>query len=892
MKKYMRKYMKKTVSMILSVLLVLGTVSVFATDKAKEAEDRLVSLGITLSEENADSVNRAEVVSVIVKLVTNKAQLPVPNVAAFSDVSARDPMAGDIYYAYQMGWISGVSETSFDPSSPATLQQFIKVAASALGYRDFAENAGGYVGGYYTAANKIGLLKNLKLSESSYLTKNDVLMLLNNMLDAKTLEPVIGTDEFKVSEDTLYEQLMEMGDLKEITGIVEATEKYYLSNGKKLSDGKIMIGGIVLLYDEDNAKELLGKKVTAYYKDSETDTIPTLVKVSVSEKTYEVTVSAMDITAFDEDELSYLEDNGDEEEISLSGSEFVYNGSVILPEEVNIPSAGEVTLLDRENDGSIDVVFISEYESFIVDRISETNNTVYFKNDAAYRGKMGFWFDYDDKNKEYVILDADGEKIEFDDIKVGSVFSVAANKAESLVTVTVSEKTAEGLIVSISSSDYEMTIGDKTYSFYKADAENLLAEYKVGQKGTFALNHNEEIVGTVGELFSDGLYAYVIGYNKKRSFESPRVRVIVSGTSLKEIDDSDDDEIIKYTYTNGVVTDYELADKVELSVSGGSGDKVASNTISADIFTRCAIYYKLNADGKISELDVYSVPPYTTAQLASYYAFLFNGELNSFGGYAAKDAFFIGETTQVICIPTNDYPAEDDYSVDVTISDESSCTIMPININETTQIAECAVLFANMDANTPKPFTSNDKISIVGDVTEAVDENGELYYKLEVLTENKVKTPIIYSDSNLEGIVSKLVCGDLIRYNTKANGEIGNIELLQSLYSLGDSYFINREGSSDEVCFAKAEELTLNRLDNLRNERVDSLVVSTGTREKLYTILREDGPAIYSYNRKTGEIKTGVTDEIASSDRVGDGASDVFLLVNENEPKALVVLVD
>lgn len=888
----MKNYMKKIISMILAVCLVLGSASVFATDKAKEAENRLTSLGITLSGEADSVVKRAEVASVIVKLVTNNAVLPVPSDAVFYDVPKDNAMAGEIYYAYQMGWISGVSENSFAPENPATLQQFIKIAASALGYRTVAENAGGYVGGYYTAASKIGLLKNLKLSESANLTKSDVLMLLNNMLDAKTLEPVIGTDELKVSEDTLFEQLMEMGDLKELKGIVEAVGKYYLSDGEKLSDGKIMIDSLVLLYDGVNAKDLLGKEVTAYYRKSEYDAIATVVNISVSEKTAEAVVDAKDITLFNKDEIEYFGSDDEEEEFNLTGAEFVYNGSVISPESVSIPLSGRISLLDREDDGDIDVVFISEYESFIVDRISETNHTVYFKNDAVYRGKMGFWFDFDNKNKEYAIFTDDGEEITFDDIKEGMVFSASSNMAESLVTVIVSDEIAEGLITSIASGDFEITIGEETYTLYKAGSEALLSEYKVGQKGKFALNHNGEVVGTVGELFSDGLYAYVLGYNRGRSFETPKIRVIVSGTSNKEIEVSGDDEIIKYTYTNGVMTDYELADKVALSISGGASDKIASNNISSEIFNRAAIYYKLNAEGKICELDVYSVPLYTTAQRADYYAFSFNGELNSFGGYAAKDAFFIGEATQVISVPTADFPDEDDYTVDATITDESSYTIMPIKINETTQIAECAILFANMDANTPKPFTSNDKISIVGDITKCMDEKGEEYYKLEVLTEDKVKTPIIYAGTNLENIVSRLVCGDLIRYNTKSNGEIGNIEKLQSLYALGNSYFINREGSTDEACFAKAHELTLNRLDNLRNERVDSLVVSTGTRQKLYTILREDGPAIYSYNRKTGEIKTGVTDEIASADRVGEGASDVFLLVNENEPKVLVVLAD
>ena len=207
---------------------------------------------------------------------------------------------------------------------------------------------------------------------------------------------------------------------------------------------------------------------------------------------------------------------------------------------------------------------------------------------------------------------------------------------------------------------------------------------------------------------------------------------------------------------------------------------------------------------------------------------------------------------------------------------------MPLGIDEETQIAQCAIVMASMKGSDVKPFTTTTKYSIVGGVKKVFDENGEARYKMDVLTDDEFSQPTIMDGELKTSVVAALKCGDLIRFNTKSNGEISNIQKVTAMYDFGDVYAENLDGT----VFGQVADIQLNRLDDFLNEMVDIVTFEDlGSGSKTFKILRDDGPVVYSYRKSTGVIKAAETDEIYAG-------QELFLLQSDNVVKAVVIFED
>lgn len=887
--------MKRFLAVLISLLIVLGSMPAFAASaELSEAIYRLESFNLIDGIDPEAPVSRADAVTSLVKLITGGSPVTVGR-TWFEDVPEYHPASGYVYYAQQMGYVSGVDAAHFAPDSTMTQQQFVKVAVSILGYRDVAEANGGYSSGYIGVASTIGLLKGFDFNASAEMTGEDMIILIDSMLDCNPLEPVYGSEDYKVSEDTLYEILTTNRDIMELSGVVTAVGKSALYGYAPVDDGQIAIGTQTFKFQPDDPLALLGKSVDVFYHRESSKVIPAVINIYETGENSETVWQRSDISDLTALKLTYTEADVAADKIKNieTDASFIYNGTAIDPLAVTLPATGLVRGVDNDDNKSLDVVFIDEYESFVVDRVSSVNTTLYLKDGDSYRGKSGIWFDFEDDDKTYTIVDKDGESVDFANITEGMVVSVTANTAEDIVRVVISNLTVSGTITAISSTDNQFEIDGQLYDLYAPKASALLTEFTPGTAANLALNHMNEIVGNAGDKAIDGLYGYVTGFSGSKGLDgTAKIRLIPPGTSSKDIEISAGDEIITYSYTNGEIMELTFANQLSLTRDGYAEQRITSSELTADMFYRAVICYKLNSDGEIKTAQLTKVPLYESAKLAENYAYSFNGELNSFGGYAAKDAFYVKPSTNVICVPIDANPDEEDYGVDVTISDESTYTIMPVNIDPQDQIAECAILIEAMDAASPKPIKDTDKVSVIGSKSYLIDEEGNYYYKLEVLVGNELKEAYIYEDSYNADTVAKLVCGDLIKYNTKSNGEIGNIVYLQSLAKLNADYFISRENSQNESVYAQVEDIEINRLDNLRNECVDNITLNIGKRVKSYVLLREDGPTVYSYSRRRGTISPAETEEIISAQQVGSGASEVFMLVDENDPRVVVIIED
>lgn len=881
--------MKKILCTILTILLAISPLCVNAATSYEKALSRITPFKLFEEKEPDDIVTRGEAVQALIKILV-RAELPNDGMTSrFADVDADSDVAPYINYACTLGYLSGIDGTHFAPDSPITAQQFVKVAVSALGYKLQAEKEGGYPDGYMSIALRLKLLEGVNYTRDSF-SYAAAVRIIDNMMDTKTLEAVYDLDKYELSEDTLYEQMLRYGDMKSIKGIVTAVGKAALKGYAPLEKGEISVGGIKMDYSSADIS-ILGKTVSVSVRDDDTTRIPLVESIYEEKVNEEVVIEARDLTKLDKNEAaSYDEETRDKNNYSFSNPSVIYNGRLLSDAEevqIAIPVGGSVRALSNNGDNIYDVMFIDEYESFIVERVQEVSHSIYLKDDKTFRGSRGIGLDFDDDDKEYEILSSNGEEVDFSSIGENSVISIWASKNSDAVKIVVCDKVLSGTITA-KGDDSEFFLDDKEFSIYEPVRAEFLANYGLGQSGSFALNHADEIVGIVGELLRDGYYGYTIGFGYGKGLNAPaQIKVLNAGTKEKVTEKEDQTEKTYYNLLNGDVQIYEFADKVKYIDSAGNESRVNSSKLVQAEFYRAAVFFQLNSEGKIRTIEVYNVPEYETAKQPAYYEYYFNSIIGSFGGYAAKDAFYMGASTQLICVPTNSTPVDDDYGVDVSIYDDAKYTIMPVNINADTQIAECAILISEMDSTTVKPIKTTDEVAVIGKVRRVLNEDkGGYDYEFEILKGEKVEKAYLGEDSAIENVAKILRAGDLIKYNKKLSGEIGNIQYLESLSALGDSFFINREDSENEVVYAPVENIEVNRLDNELNEKVDYLTITVNGRSKPYTILREDGAMVYTYEKDSGEVRAATSDEIIA------GVSNVYMLVDNRNPLVVVNVVE
>ena len=130
-------------------------------------------------------------------------------------------------------------------------------------------------------------------------------------------------------------------------------------------------------------------------------------------KDKELVIEHSDVLNLTKSFCRYFKNNDIEFSVNIApNASFIYNDKNYVPQnEIINLLTGDVRLIDNNGDNIYDVVFIDEYESFVVDRVSSINETVFFKNNVFFRGMPNFKFDFNDEEKKYVLRDDNGNPV-------------------------------------------------------------------------------------------------------------------------------------------------------------------------------------------------------------------------------------------------------------------------------------------------------------------------------------------------------------------------------------------------------------------------------------------------------------------------------------------------
>lgn len=879
--------MKRVLSIVISIALILTAVTAAAEADYPETAARVCGLGIMGNDDNGDfraedKITRAEFTAVICRMFL------YDNIGGqdtgFADVPSSHWASGYIAAAHGMGWINGSGDGLFMPEADITYGEAVKILVCALDY-DLTSDDIKFPGGYISIAAALGMTKNAP-GVSETITRAQTAVLIDNTLDVNPLEWK-NNEKLVKSDKTLYRILSDRKDMEHIRGILTETGNLSMT-GEKEPDKFVTVEG-VRLHTDTNYDDYLGQYVEVYYN-TDDDKIAELIPQQKHNQIDEI--EAAD-TVVNETSIDYYNEDGRKRSLTIHAETvFLLNGGIVSRDELRPIYQGVYRAIDNDSDGVYDVILITELESFIVKSVSADNtrgNTViYFKDDRMYHGRKGFVFKDENTDVTYVITDKDGNAISIEEISEGCSITLAANQSETYVKAYVNNERRSGRVTSVSAQNGEIEIEDEQYKIGR-DAEGKYTFVPSGMtEGDFVIDAFGYVIGTWKKQESDFTYAYVVN-TKQDKFKDELKLLVVSGTEpVYEEKTIGDKKIVSYYLQNSDMQTLCASDKVVYgdNPANANGRKVKVSELDSAVFKDSIIGYTLDNEGKIKNLNVYTVP----MTLPNYE---FNGELFSFGGMRVSRGFLKDEHTKVVCVP-NTVRAKDDYNVNVKITDGSSYKVYGVRGSSDKEYGsqeamaepcDIIIIKSEMDSAMPPNISADNDICIVGNLTLSLDDNGDTRYKLDILNGSTAKTYYAYMDGVASSEVAKLRKGDLIQFTSNAKGEITGVKKRASVQGLKDYTDIDN-------IYGEVTDVKYNIYDYYNNEMVDVLNVNTGNGIAGLKLFKKDGQKVYLYDRRSGYIYPSSTEDILAAGYFGDEASKVFALMEDNEAKAIVIIWD
>lgn len=624
-----------------------------------EAVDIISDLGIMTGASKTkfspnETLTRAEMVSIVMRFLNASDIKSDRQKALFSDVPLTHRAFYDIYTAYDLGIVSR-SGDKFYPEDTVTFEQAVKMIVCALGYSVKAESLGGYPSGHLIVAAQNNLFRGVNVDKTDEVQRGTVAKLLYNALDAGVFERVTYGDDSSVEMKEGDNALSKYLAYNTIKGIVTQTSKTGLYASKStIGEDKVIIGADTFNTGGTDISDYLGYRVTAYYRteDNGEYTISFFTVDSSRNKSLKIAAGSELIADYSDGRLriEYFEDDTAKRAVKISASinSCIYNGrSVDLAQMahnivpiMNALESGSITLLDNNGDNDYEVIFVSEYYSAVVRRVStmDTRQAIlclsYTPMGSTLINTIPLYVN--GRDVEYNIYDDKNKEIALGDIKQNDVVQVYSDLDNEVLDIYVSSRKVAGQITSVE-NDEKYMINGKTY---KRDSSLPAELLWFGMQSVYYLSSEDRIVGIDSETsVSAGRYGLLMGvYVPEGQFENPQYKILTDDGEMVTYES--DRKISAYNPASGTVERTEVSALIcEAKVPPGYGagyDHMLWYTNNqnnftyetaplqaakqfyyrpwlteqdkSDIASRKAVYYETNDKGHIKKIIVPDIP--------------------------------------------------------------------------------------------------------------------------------------------------------------------------------------------------------------------------------------------------------------------------------------------
>ncbi|MBR5518409.1 MAG: S-layer homology domain-containing protein [Clostridia bacterium] len=240
--------MKKVLSliMVLAMILTMAPVSAFAADNVvsftdinnyhycTKAATALGQLGILKGYVDGSfgpdkTITRAEMATVVCRMIQREedAEYTVGK-TDFKDVKEDHWASGFINIAARHKIINGYGNSEFRPENQVNFEEAVKMVVCALGYeKGFEADPNDWTAMYFEAAEKNGILVNLKGNKWQPATRADVAVMVYNAMNTQSMHskiPAIPTTSVEAGK-------IKSGTKVKVTSVTVGAEIHYTLDG-------------------------------------------------------------------------------------------------------------------------------------------------------------------------------------------------------------------------------------------------------------------------------------------------------------------------------------------------------------------------------------------------------------------------------------------------------------------------------------------------------------------------------------------------------------------------------------------------------------------------------------------------------------------------------------
>lgn len=795
----------------------------------EEAAGLLAALDIMIGDDqgkfNAEAdITRAEFAQILMKTMRlDDAVGAYAPVGTFTDVTADKYYANAVELGVGAGAINGYGDGTFGPDDKVTGMQAIKMMTYASGYSAKASIEGGYPTGYRMVANDTGMLKgvgNIKLDEP--INRGVAAIICFNTLKMDMLQLVSTGAENTYKVISGQSLLTKKHDIFKFSGLVTTNEVSGLWASSSLRKGMVMIEGSTsdtFFVGATDIAGALGKYVRAYYKvdpDNGDQTIFSYEVLDNKNQIIEVPIENVDMKSSTATKVYYWEDKENDTkakyaDISLTPSLLV-NGSVATDlSAISTADAGKVLFVDNDGDGTMDFVYVTAYENFVIQNIDRVEYDLFDKFgyiiDSTTSTPKSLDLDLESDDQFISIVDTDGEEVEFDTIKEWDIVSVSRSSSESVrrmaKLIVSSGNTVEGEVTEIgqnSDGEYTFTVNEQQYKLAPNYVTYITKRkmVNVGDSATFYLDAFGKIAAQKALATTDATFGLMTKYAKDLGAGD--------GLSIK-------------VFADNAFAEYPLAAKTKID---GTLYKTADDMVAAldRAIEYAAMYtdgskvapmlFKANDEGVINYID-------TTNRGAneSDYTLQYKGgkKASEKLSYVSTSGILGGSTpvpatSKFIGYPTSSADLNNakffKSSKGSDLKSATSAADYPDVIIMTTDPKGYKLeygLLRGAGSSTWPGGTPNHELQffVISGTTEVLDDDGNVTIKLYGMAEAAAKTVVVdseYYEGNLYKNIytdtvgsltvnpsakrasSKILPGDVIRYITDAQGHLSEARAL------------------------------------------------------------------------------------------------------------------
>ena len=621
------KNLKKIAALVIVLAMALSTVAfgavysdVAADASYNEAVEVMSALGLLKGYEDGTfgpdkTITRAEFAAVIVRaLGMEDAAAGAAVNTIFTDVTAAHWGAGYVQVANQQGIIAGYGDGTFGPDDEVTYEQAVKMIVCALGYDKMFENvANAYPAGYISQANKLGITVGAIGRIGDKASRATVARLVYNALDVKLMEQTtFGTDNYWSDvEDTLLSKNLKVAKVEaNITAQYfdkdrlnkvylnvtdgKAIYAYEASNGVNTSCTTEFTGDI----EYAGATEIQKGYACVAYIDISGDKTDRKI-ISIVPKTglnHTITLTGKQTKGGvlgSTDATYYVNDAETDvsaKKIQLDSLQAYVNkdsAQTAITTGWNTGAYTTITLIDNDNDNKYEYAYASQYSAAIVDKIYARTNRIDFKEGVISRLVL----DPEDTAKTFIIKDAEGNELDFADIKEGDTLNIVTStdgSANTLTEVTVTNNKVEGAVSEVISAN-EIAIGSDEY-LLGTTATSAVGSLVSGDAGVFTVDMYGKVIDfelNGGNRNFGMVYAI---YPDASGVESEAKAMIYTAAG----------EYVTYDFANNVKVNGTAYAKENLIAVNGAG--TADDTIQNISTAKQLVMFTVNSANQINEI--------------------------------------------------------------------------------------------------------------------------------------------------------------------------------------------------------------------------------------------------------------------------------------------------